>query len=95
MGVGLAFITANEIYWQVRYEPNAQGVQERVMVGYKDYGPDPIPDPSLRTIRWRDLGRPEQKLAGVQFPFNGTRTGVASGSCPKPPTTAGSSPARA
>jgi N,N-dimethylformamidase beta subunit-like protein len=72
-GVGLAFISANEIYWQVRYERNKDGIARRVMVGYKDYAPDPVKDPKLRTIRWRDLGRPEQKLVGVQFPFNGNQ----------------------
>jgi hypothetical protein len=65
-GVGLAFITANEIYWQVRYEGD-----RRVVVGYKHYAPDPIANRRLRTIRWRELGRPEQKLAGVQLPANG------------------------
>lgn len=69
-GVGLAFISGNEIYWQVRYEANA-GVPRRVVVGYKNWEPDPIKDPKLRTIRWRDLGRPEQKLLGVQLPDNG------------------------
>jgi N,N-dimethylformamidase beta subunit-like protein len=65
-GVGLAFISANEIYWQVRYEQN-----RRVMVGYKDWEPDPYPDPRFWTIKWRDLGRPEQLLIGVQLPTNG------------------------
>jgi hypothetical protein len=65
-GVGLDFISGNELYWQVRYEQN-----RRVVVGYKDYEPDPVPDPRLRTIRWRDLGRPEQKLIGIQFPTDG------------------------
>jgi hypothetical protein len=72
-GVGLAFITANEIYWQVRYEPNRRGAERRVMVGYKDAAVDPIADPALRTIKWRDLGRPEQSLVGVQFPTDGNQ----------------------
>jgi len=72
-GVGLAFISANEIYWQVRYEKNEDGVPRRVMVGYKGFEPDPVHDPKLRTIRWRDLGRPEQKLIGVQFPVDGNQ----------------------
>jgi hypothetical protein len=73
VGVGLAFISANEIYWQVRYEHNQHGVPRRVVVGYKDFAPDPIADPSLRTIRWRDLGRPEQKLVGLQYPTDGNQ----------------------
>jgi hypothetical protein len=72
-GIGLAFISANEIYWQVRYEPNQHGAERRVMVGYKDWAPDPILDPSLRTIRWRDLGLPEQKVVGVQYPTDGNQ----------------------
>lgn len=69
-GVGLAFISGNEIYWQVRYESN-NGVPKRIVVGYKLARPDPVKNPDLRTIRWRDLGRPEQKLIGVQLPENG------------------------
>ncbi|MDP9024505.1 MAG: hypothetical protein M3N13_03900, partial [Candidatus Eremiobacteraeota bacterium] len=70
LGIGLAFISGNEIYWQVRYEPNF-GVARRVVVGYKTTAPDPVRNPLLRTIKWRDLGRPEQKLLGVQLPENG------------------------
>lgn len=69
-GVGLAFISGNEIYWQVRYEANA-GVDRRIVVGYKTTRPDPVHDPRLRTIQWRQLGRPEQRLIGVQLPDNG------------------------
>lgn len=69
-GVGLAFISGNEIYWQVRYEPNF-GMDRRIVVGYKVQEPDPVRDPRLRTINWRNLGRPEQKLIGVQLPTNG------------------------
>jgi hypothetical protein len=69
-GVGLAFMSSNEIYWQVRYENN-----RRILVCYKHYDWDPIQqtDPSLNTIQWRELGRPEQTLIGVQFPFNGNQ----------------------
>lgn len=72
-GVGLAFISANEIYWQVRYESNSHGLNHRVVVGYKDTEADPIADPTLRTIKWRDLGRPEQKLIGIQYPPDGNQ----------------------
>ena len=70
-GVNLAFIASNEILWQVRYEPNAEGVSRRIVVGYKDFKPDPVKDPAKRTIYWRDLGRPEQQLVGVMYPLNG------------------------
>jgi hypothetical protein len=70
-GVSLAFVTSNEIYWQVRFEPNAEGRPRRVMVGYKHFQPDPVANPALRTILWRELGRPEQQLSGVQLPTDG------------------------
>jgi len=41
------------------------------VVGFKTTAPDPIADPHFRTIQWRQLGRPEQKLIGVQLPDNG------------------------
>jgi hypothetical protein len=57
----------------VRYEPNVFGVDRRLVVGYKISEPDPIrfTHPELQTINWRNLGRPEQKLIGVQLPTNG------------------------
>src|SRR6059058_1010704 len=75
-GVNLAFIGANAIYWQVRFEPSSSGVPNRVLVCYRDATLDPIADPSLKTILWRNppVNRPEQTLIGVQYttgvPFN-------------------------
>ena len=88
-GTNMAFMGANDAYWQVRYEdsscpsdntvcPASPGVgNRRTMVVYKEY-PDPISDPSLDTIQFRDLGRPEcQLMGGVQygsyFPNDGYR----------------------
>jgi len=67
-GVNLAFLGANAIYWQVRYEPSAAGVPNRILVCYKDPSIDPVQGPTT-TVLWRDsnLGRPEQALMGVQF----------------------------
>ncbi|GAC1409487.1 MAG: hypothetical protein NVSMB64_18270 [Candidatus Velthaea sp.] len=65
--VGLAFITSNAIYWQTRFESMA-GVDRRILVCYKARQSDPIADSRFATVRWRDLGRPEQKLMGVQYP---------------------------
>jgi len=61
-GVNLAFMGANDAYWQVRYEANG-----RVIVGYKSTA-DPIADPSLKTILFRALTppRPECELIGIQ-----------------------------
>jgi hypothetical protein len=63
-GTNLAFTDSNASYWQVRYEDGG-----RTIVGYKDSAPDPEPDPSLQTIRFRSLTppRPECALMGVMF----------------------------
>jgi hypothetical protein len=78
-GVNVGFFAGNEAYWQVRYEANASGVPNRVMVGYKDYasglngppGPDPMygVNNSIVTTWWRDpiVNRPEESLMGVMF----------------------------
>jgi hypothetical protein len=68
-GVNLGFFGANAIYWQVRFEPSSSGVPNRVLVCYRDATLDPISDPTLKTVHWRDpqLNRPEQTLVGVQF----------------------------
>jgi hypothetical protein len=64
LGTNLAFLGSNAAYWQIRYEDGG-----RTIVGYKDAAPDPEPDPSLRTIRFRQLTppRPECELMGVMF----------------------------
>ena len=62
-GTNLAFLGANNGYWQVRY---ANG--EQTVVGYKSFA-DPETDPALQTVRFRELGppRPECLLEGVQW----------------------------
>ena len=67
-GTGLAFMSANNLYWQVRFEPSAGGRDNRVMVCYK-FDPDPWPDTGARTVRWRDIHKlsAEQGLLGVQY----------------------------
>jgi Fibronectin type III domain len=78
-GVNVGFFAGNESYWQVRFEPSAAGVANRVEVGYKDLadcttctgGPDPMlgVDNSQLTTVWRDakVNRPEERMMGVQF----------------------------
>lgn len=71
-GVHLAFFGADDGYWHIRLEPSSQGVENRIVTCYRNYlvsGPpfDPVGDPAMLTIRWRDLGRPEQTLIGAQF----------------------------
>lgn len=77
-GVNLAFFGANSIYWAVRFEPSSSGFPNRVMVCYKDPDIDPVTDPNLATVLWRDgpLNRPEQTLMGVEF-TNGPNGGWA------------------
>src|SRR4029077_18253641 len=67
-GVNLAFFGADAIFWQVRFEPSAAGVADRVMVCYKDASIDPVQGPTT-TVNWRSapVNRPEQTLEGVQF----------------------------
>jgi hypothetical protein len=59
----LAFMGANIGYWQVRFEDN-----ERTVVGYKSFA-DPITDPRLQTVLFRQLTppRPECSLLGAQW----------------------------
>jgi hypothetical protein len=79
-GTNLFFAGANDAYWQVRYEDSSCASDDticgtvgnrRTMVIYKEEESDqvdPISNPSLKTIQWRDLGRPECELqGGVQY----------------------------
>lgn len=68
-GINLGFFAGDSIYWQIRMEPSTDGVADRVMVCYRRAVIDPIEDPTLKTILWRDppVNRPEQTLMGVQF----------------------------
>lgn len=69
-GVNLAFMGANDGYWQVRYEDG-----DRTLVAYK-YWPDPERNPALKTIRFRDLRppQPECKLMGEQYRTDSTNS---------------------
>jgi len=74
-GTNLAFFGANAVHWQVRMENSGKGTANRVLACYKDELNttqfDPITDPLLKTMKWRDLGRAEQTLIGVQHDING------------------------
>jgi N,N-dimethylformamidase beta subunit-like protein len=61
-GTNLAFMGANDAYWQVRYEDGG-----RTIVSYKSFS-DPIADPALKTVRFRELTPPryECTLIGIQ-----------------------------
>ncbi len=60
-GQDLLFAGADIGYWQIRYTHGHQTI-----VGYKEQ-PDPAPDPANRTTQFRNLGRPECELIGVEF----------------------------
>jgi hypothetical protein len=61
-GVNLAFMGANDAYWQVRLEDAG-----RTIVAYKSLY-DPNPDPALKTAMFRELTPPryECELIGIQ-----------------------------
>src|SRR5581483_4104946 len=61
LGTNLAFVGANIGFWQIRYDDN-----RRTLVEYRNAGPDPEPDPALKTVMFREIGRPECRLLGVE-----------------------------
>ncbi|WP_158592187.1 RICIN domain-containing protein [Noviherbaspirillum sedimenti] len=67
-GINLAFFSANQIYWQVRFVDGAYGAtkKNRIMICYRGGG-DPVTDNNLTTDQFRFLGRPEAGLVGNQY----------------------------
>jgi len=75
--VGLAFLEADDSYWQARLEPNSTGVANHTVVSYKVLTPkhnlarDPLygQDNSRVTSQFRDpvVNRPENALLGEMF----------------------------
>jgi hypothetical protein len=59
-GTNLAFTGSNDAYWNIRYEDAG-----RTILTYKSMY-DPNPDPTQRTAMFREIGRPECLLEGVQ-----------------------------
>ena len=76
-GVGLAFLEADDVYWQARLEPDSTGVANRTVVSYKvlsskhDLTRDPLygQDNTRVTSQFRDpvVNRPENALLGEMF----------------------------
>jgi hypothetical protein len=68
-GVNLGFFGANAVYTQVRFEASSTGTPNRVMVCYRTASLDPVTDPTLKAVNWRDqpVNRPEQTLLGTQY----------------------------
>jgi hypothetical protein len=69
-GTNVAFLSANEIYWQVRLEDGPLGPASRI-VCYKSAAYDPLvaTAPSLTTCRWREapVAEPEAALIGQMY----------------------------
>ena len=83
-GVHMAFLTGNEIFWKVRYEPSTDpsATPNRTIVCYKETKANAKIDPSPQwTGTWRDPrfsppsdgGKPENALLGNLFAVNGRR----------------------
>ena len=76
-GIGLAFLSGNDMYWQVRLESDSPGTPDRTVVCYRvsaysnDLALDPIygKDNSRLTAQWRDpaLARPENSVIGIMY----------------------------
>jgi len=71
-GTNLAFLGANNMYWQIRLESDATSGPGRLEVGYKwDAKSDPEynTNPGLVTNRWRDSPspEPENSLIGLLY----------------------------
>jgi hypothetical protein len=68
-GVGLIFLGANALYWQIRFEPDSLQQADRTIVCYKDASLDPLnaTDHALATDQWRNLGHPENAIIGVMY----------------------------
>ncbi|UCM89319.1 N,N-dimethylformamidase beta subunit family domain-containing protein [Streptomyces marincola] len=59
-GTSLVFLSANTMYWQVGLNALPSGAGDRLLTCRKRQGPG-------RSALWRDQGRPEQLLLGVQY----------------------------
>ena len=70
LGTNIAFLSANELYWQVRFEPSPLGPARRVTC-FKSNVADPLTltSPELTTCRWRQppVNEPEAVVIGQQY----------------------------
>jgi hypothetical protein len=69
LGTNLAFLGANTGYWQMRYADD-----RRTVVEYRLRTLDPEPNPALKTARFRDVGRPECELEGIEYVRSGSES---------------------
>ncbi|WP_326597820.1 N,N-dimethylformamidase beta subunit family domain-containing protein [Streptomyces sp. NBC_01803] len=59
-GTSLVFLSANTMYWQVSLGPLPSGDEDRLLSCRKRQGPG-------RAVLWREQGRAEQLLLGIQY----------------------------
>jgi hypothetical protein len=69
-GVSLAFLGSNTAFMQVRFENTSSAgdmnAEPRTMVCYRFMRKEPITN-HLRTLKWREVGRPESDMIGVAY----------------------------
>lgn len=69
-GTNVAFMGANEIYWQVRFTSSPLGDRRRIIC-FKDGAEDPLSatQPRYTTVQWREwpVSYPESLLVGVMY----------------------------
>ncbi|MFC1410125.1 N,N-dimethylformamidase beta subunit family domain-containing protein [Streptacidiphilus sp. N1-12] len=65
-GTSLVFLSANTMYWQVELDPGITGEPDRLLTCRKRQHPAGGSGGS-GSVLWRDLGRPEQHLMGIQY----------------------------
>lgn len=68
-GMNLVFLGGNDMYWQVRYQPDAARHPDRTLVCYKDASLDPITatDPTQATYLWQNppVNQPQNAVTGT------------------------------
>jgi hypothetical protein len=67
-GGNAAIFGGNTCYWQIRFEPDEKtGTANRRQVCHKKADSDPVEDPSLKTVTWREVGYPENRSFGAGY----------------------------
>jgi hypothetical protein len=70
-GVGLAFLGADDGFWQIRFAADSRGAKDRTIICYKLAQADPLygKDNALVTVNWRNppLSEPENSLIGIMY----------------------------
>ncbi|NUP52190.1 MAG: hypothetical protein HOW97_33435 [Catenulispora sp.] len=66
-GVSAAFMAANNLYWRIRMDASAGGVEHRQVTCYKERKDPGARSPQSRTNLWRLTGEPEQSVLGAMY----------------------------